>query len=127
MFAGRDPVVTHNAGAHFAHQRLTHTDAEGLCYPCRLRYSFGVVPCRSLNAVAKWPAPLDEPAYDMQRLWRPIRVRVSAMNTQLTLSMDALIIKRAKQAARARNTSVSAMLAGLIRGLDALDHSRGAD
>ncbi len=49
------------------------------------------------------------------------------MNTKLTLSMDASVIERAKQAARARNTSVSAMLAGLVRGLDALDHPRGAD
>ena len=49
------------------------------------------------------------------------------MNTKLTLSMDESVIERAKQAARARNTSVSAMLAGLVRGLDALDHSRGAD
>ena len=49
------------------------------------------------------------------------------MNTKLTLSMDESIIERAKQAARARNTSVSAMLAGLVRGLDALDHSRGPD
>ena len=49
------------------------------------------------------------------------------MNTKLTLSMDEAVIERAKQAARARNTSVSAMLAGLVRGLDALDHSRGAD
>ncbi|WP_462330912.1 DUF6364 family protein [Thiohalocapsa halophila] len=49
------------------------------------------------------------------------------MSTKLTLSMDESIIERAKQAARARNTSVSAMLAGLVRGLDALDHSRGSD
>jgi len=48
------------------------------------------------------------------------------MNTKLTLSMDESVIERAKQAARARNTSVSAMLAGLVRGLDALDHPRGA-
>jgi hypothetical protein len=41
--------------------------------------------------------------------------------------MDESVIERAKQAARARNTSVSAMLAGLVRGLDALDHARGAD
>ncbi len=47
------------------------------------------------------------------------------MNTKLTLSMDESIIERAKQAARARNTSVSAMLAGLVRGLDALDQTRG--
>lgn len=49
------------------------------------------------------------------------------MNTKLTLSMDESVIERAKQAAHARNTSVSAMLAGLVRGLVALDHSRGAD
>lgn len=49
------------------------------------------------------------------------------MNTKLTLSMDASAIERAKQVARARNTSVSAMVAGLVRGLDVLDHSRGAD
>jgi hypothetical protein len=47
------------------------------------------------------------------------------MNRKLTLSMDESLIERAKQAARARNTSVSAMLAGLVRGLDALDHARG--
>lgn len=49
------------------------------------------------------------------------------MNTKLTLSMDASVIERAKQAARARNTSVSALLAGLVRGLDAMDHPRGPD
>ena len=49
------------------------------------------------------------------------------MNTKLTLSMDESIIERAKLAARARNTSVSAMLAGLVRGLDALDHPPGPD
>lgn len=35
------------------------------------------------------------------------------MNTKLTLSMAESTIERAKQAARARNTSVSALLAGL--------------
>jgi hypothetical protein len=49
------------------------------------------------------------------------------MNTKLTLSMDEPIIERAKQAARAHNTSVSAMLTGLVRGLDALDHPPGPD
>lgn len=49
------------------------------------------------------------------------------MNTKLTLNMDESTIERAKQATRARNTSVSALLAGLVRGLDALDHPRGAD
>ena len=49
------------------------------------------------------------------------------MNTKLTLSMDASTIERAKQAARARNTSVSVLLAGLVRGVDALDHPRGPD
>jgi hypothetical protein len=49
------------------------------------------------------------------------------MNTKLTLSMDESTIERAKQAARARNTSVSALLAGFVRGLDALDHPRGPD
>jgi hypothetical protein len=49
------------------------------------------------------------------------------MNTKLTLSMDESVIERAKQAARARNTSVSAMLAGLVRGLDALEHEPGSD
>ncbi len=49
------------------------------------------------------------------------------MNTKLTLSMDTSVVARAKQAARARNTSVSAMLAGLVCGLDALDHSHHAD
>jgi Family of unknown function (DUF6364) len=47
------------------------------------------------------------------------------MYTKLTLSMDESVIERAKQAARARNTSVSAMLAGLVCGLDALSRSRG--
>ena len=56
-----------------------------------------------------------------------LRIRRSSMNAKLTLSMDESVIERAKQAARARNTSVSAMLAGLVRRLDALDHSRGAD
>lgn len=46
------------------------------------------------------------------------------MNTKLTLSMDESVIERAKRAARARNTSVSAMLAGIVRGIDALDHPR---
>ena len=49
------------------------------------------------------------------------------MNTKLTLSMDESVIECAKRAARARNTSVSAMLSGLVRGLDALDHPRGRD
>jgi hypothetical protein len=49
------------------------------------------------------------------------------MTTKLTLSMDASIIERAKQAARARNTSVSAMLARLVRGLDAMDRSGDGD
>jgi hypothetical protein len=49
------------------------------------------------------------------------------MNTKLTLSMDKSVVERAKQAARARNTSVSAMLAGLVCGLDALDQSHHAD
>jgi hypothetical protein len=47
------------------------------------------------------------------------------MTTKLTLSMDESVIARAKQAAQARNTSVSAMLAELVRGLDALDHAPG--
>ena len=47
------------------------------------------------------------------------------MTTKLTLSMDKSVIARAKQAAHARNTSVSAMLAELVRGLDALDHAPG--
>lgn len=47
------------------------------------------------------------------------------MNTKLTLSLDESVIERAKQAARARNTNVSAMFAGLVCGLDALDHPRG--
>lgn len=49
------------------------------------------------------------------------------MTTKLTLSMDAAVIERAKQAARARNTSVSAMLARLVRGLDAMDDSAAGD
>jgi len=49
------------------------------------------------------------------------------MTTKLTLSMDESVIERAKQAAHARNTSVSAMLAGLVRGLDALEHPRAPD
>ena len=49
------------------------------------------------------------------------------MNTKLTLSMDESVIERAKQAARARKTSISAMLAGLVAGLDALEHPRRPD
>lgn len=49
------------------------------------------------------------------------------MSTKLTLSIDESVIERAKQAARARDTSVPAMLARLVRGLDALDHSRGPE
>ncbi len=49
------------------------------------------------------------------------------MYTKLTLSMDESVIERAKQAARTRNTSVSAMLAGLVRGLDALEHPPAPD
>jgi hypothetical protein len=52
---------------------------------------------------------------------------MSTMNAKLTLSMDASVTERAKQPARARNSSVSAMLAGLVRGLGALDHPRGPD
>lgn len=48
------------------------------------------------------------------------------MNTKLTLSMEPSVVERAKQAAHARNTSVSAMLAELVRGLDAFDHAPGA-
>jgi hypothetical protein len=49
------------------------------------------------------------------------------MNTKLTLSMDESVIERAKKAALARKTSVSAMLAGLVSGIDALEHPRGPD
>jgi len=49
------------------------------------------------------------------------------VNTKLTLSMKASVVERAKQAAQARNTSVSAMLAELVCGLDALDHAPHAD
>jgi hypothetical protein len=56
-----------------------------------------------------------------------LRITGCTMSTKLTLSMDESVIERAKQAARARNTSVSAMLAGLVPGLDALDHPCGAD
>ncbi len=49
------------------------------------------------------------------------------MSTKLTLSMDEAIIERAKQVARDRNTSVSAMLAGLVSGIDALNHPRNPD
>jgi hypothetical protein len=49
------------------------------------------------------------------------------MSTKLTLSIDESVIEHAKQAARARDTSVSAMLARLVRGLHALDHSRGPE
>jgi len=38
--------------------------------------------------------------------------------------MDESITERNKQAASSRNTSVSAVLAGLVRGLDALHHPR---
>jgi len=49
------------------------------------------------------------------------------MTTKLTLSMDESVIERAKKAARARKTSVSAMLAGVVSGLDALEHPPGPD
>jgi len=49
------------------------------------------------------------------------------MNTKLTLSMEPSVVERAKQAARARNTSVSAMLAELVCGLDALERAPRAD
>ena len=49
------------------------------------------------------------------------------MSTKLTLSMSESVIERAKQAARVRGTSVSAMLARLVDGLDTLDHARGPD
>jgi hypothetical protein len=49
------------------------------------------------------------------------------MSTKLTLSMDESVIERAKRAAQARNTSVSAMFARLVSGLDARDHPRGAN
>ena len=49
------------------------------------------------------------------------------MSTKLTLSMDELIIERAEQMARDHDTSVSAMLAGLVSGIDALNHPRSPD
>jgi hypothetical protein len=49
----------------------------------------------------------------------------SDMNTKLTLSVDASIAELAKRAAKARNTSVSAMLSRFVVGLDAMDKPMG--
>ena len=49
------------------------------------------------------------------------------MTKKLTLSMDEALIERAKQAAAARNTSVSAMFARLVSGLDEIDNPKGQD
>ena len=49
------------------------------------------------------------------------------MTKKLTLSMDEALIERAKQVAMARNTSVSAMFARFVSGLDAIDHPKGQD
>ena len=49
------------------------------------------------------------------------------MTAKLTLSMDEAVIERAKKAAKARNTSVSAMLARYVTGLDKLDNPRGGE
>jgi hypothetical protein len=43
------------------------------------------------------------------------------MVTKLTLSVDPSIAELAKRAAKARNTSVSAMLSRFVVGLDAMD------
>jgi hypothetical protein len=43
------------------------------------------------------------------------------MTTKLTLSVDESIAQRAKTVAKARNTSVSAMLSQFVAGLDALE------
>jgi len=47
------------------------------------------------------------------------------MTTKLTLSVDESIAELAKRAAKARNTSVSAMLSRFVAGLDAMDKPRG--
>lgn len=43
------------------------------------------------------------------------------MAAKLTLSMDEAIIEKAKQVAKARNTSVSAMFVRFVSGLDEID------
>jgi hypothetical protein len=45
------------------------------------------------------------------------------MATKLTLSVDESIAALAKRAAKARNTSVSAMLSRFVTGLEAMDPS----
>ena len=47
------------------------------------------------------------------------------MNTKLTLSVNESITELAKRAAKARNTSVSAMLSRFVAGLDAMDKPKG--
>jgi hypothetical protein len=47
------------------------------------------------------------------------------MNTKLTLSVDESIAELAKRTAKARNTSVSAMLSRFVAGLDAMDKPTG--
>ena len=49
------------------------------------------------------------------------------MNRKLTLSMDEVVIEKAKRAAVARNTSVSAMVAVMVNTFDSRDRSRGPD
>ncbi len=48
------------------------------------------------------------------------------MVTKLTLSVDPEIAELAKREAKARNTSVSAMLSRFVAGLDAMDERTGA-
>ncbi len=47
------------------------------------------------------------------------------MNTKLTLSVDESVAELAKRVAKARNTSVSAMLSRFVAGLDAMDKRTG--
>jgi len=47
------------------------------------------------------------------------------MTTKLTLSVDESVAELAKRVAKARNTSVSAMLSRFVAGLDAMDKAAG--
>jgi hypothetical protein len=47
------------------------------------------------------------------------------MTTKLTLSIDESVAELAKRVAKARNSSVSAMLSRFVAGLDAMDKPRG--
>jgi len=48
------------------------------------------------------------------------------MASKLTLSVDESTAEIAKRAAKARNTSVSAMLSRFVAGLDGMDRPRGS-